>query len=247
MPTINCTTSLGPFRSNGAATHYFTAPANTPVVRANRDVVYALGSAWAFRCPCRLSDYTTPIPNIMLYTIEFFLVDLKKNTVLYLDQTSSCIGVTNIVNAEVQVYIPPSIQNGQGIVPGNYFQLLRLTAPDGTQSVQTKGRVLVQLAGVNKTTIPVDDDPFALSQTAFTPEVPASGSAGTSTNEGTTLTFPFNTPSATWTITHNLGKRPTVTTVGSDGTRCYGTEQYIDDNTIVVSFGAPMVGTAYIN
>lgn len=53
--------------------------------------------------------------------------------------------------------------------------------------------------------------------------------------------------SAVWTITHNLGKNPSVTVVTSAGDEVEGTTHYIDSNTLEVTFSAPFGGKAYLN
>ena len=53
--------------------------------------------------------------------------------------------------------------------------------------------------------------------------------------------------SNTWTITHNLGKKPSVTIVDSADTEVIGQVTYVDLNTIIVSFTTKFSGTAYLN
>lgn len=55
------------------------------------------------------------------------------------------------------------------------------------------------------------------------------------------------TPSATWTITHGFGRYPAVTIVDSAGSVVMGKVDYVDDNTITVSFEAAFSGKAYLN
>lgn len=50
-----------------------------------------------------------------------------------------------------------------------------------------------------------------------------------------------------WTVTHNLGKRPAVTVVDSAGTAVIGEIDYLDDNTVRLTFCAAFSGTAYFN
>lgn len=50
-----------------------------------------------------------------------------------------------------------------------------------------------------------------------------------------------------WTIAHNLGKRPAVTVVDSAGTVVIGEVDYLDDNTVRLTFCAAFSGTAYFN
>jgi len=53
-------------------------------------------------------------------------------------------------------------------------------------------------------------------------------------------------PSATWTITHPLGGRPSVTIVDSAGTVVIGEVTYNSDTEISVSFTAAFSGYAYL-
>lgn len=62
-----------------------------------------------------------------------------------------------------------------------------------------------------------------------------------------TLEFVFSVPVAVWTIEHNLGKRPTVTTLNSDQIEILGRVEYVDLNTITVTFAKAVAGYAYIN
>lgn len=55
------------------------------------------------------------------------------------------------------------------------------------------------------------------------------------------------TAAAVWTITHNLGRFPSVTVVDSADTQVVGDVDYIDENTLTVSFVAPFSGSAYLN
>ncbi len=50
-----------------------------------------------------------------------------------------------------------------------------------------------------------------------------------------------------WTITHNLQKFPSVTVVDSAGSKVTGEVDYIDINTLTVSFTAEFGGIAYLN
>lgn len=59
--------------------------------------------------------------------------------------------------------------------------------------------------------------------------------------------FIQSTPSATWNITHNLGKFPSVSVVDSANTVVYGDIDYIDNNSLTVTFSAAFGGKAYMN
>ncbi len=52
--------------------------------------------------------------------------------------------------------------------------------------------------------------------------------------------------SATWTINHSLGGRPSVSIVDSAGTVVIGEVTYVSDSQVVVNFSAPFSGYAYL-
>lgn len=52
---------------------------------------------------------------------------------------------------------------------------------------------------------------------------------------------------ATWTITHNLGKMPSVTVIDSGGSGIVGSVTYPSVNQLVIEFSAPFAGFAYLN
>lgn len=53
--------------------------------------------------------------------------------------------------------------------------------------------------------------------------------------------------SATWMVTHNLGKFPSVTVVDSAGEEVEGDVQYLDNNSLRLVFSAAFTGNAYLN
>ncbi|MDC6350691.1 hypothetical protein PP178_03940 [Zeaxanthinibacter sp. PT1] len=55
------------------------------------------------------------------------------------------------------------------------------------------------------------------------------------------------TPSDTWTIVHNLNKRPSVFVTDSAGTVCVGDINYIDLNQLTISFNGAFSGYAELN
>ena len=61
------------------------------------------------------------------------------------------------------------------------------------------------------------------------------------------FTFTQVAPATTWTITHNLGKFPSVSVVDTADTQVYGDVEYIDDNSLRVTFSAAFGGKAYLN
>ena len=54
-------------------------------------------------------------------------------------------------------------------------------------------------------------------------------------------------PAAEWTIAHGLAKHPAVTVVDSGGNWLIGDIQYLDANTVKVTFSAAFAGVAYLN
>ena len=59
--------------------------------------------------------------------------------------------------------------------------------------------------------------------------------------------FIQSTPSNIWTITHNLNKFPSVSVVDSANTVVYGDIDYIDENSLTITFSAAFGGKAYMN
>ena len=54
-------------------------------------------------------------------------------------------------------------------------------------------------------------------------------------------------PSSEWDITHNLGKKPSVTVVDSADNAAFGDVRYIDDNEVKIIFQSEFSGKAYLN
>ena len=55
------------------------------------------------------------------------------------------------------------------------------------------------------------------------------------------------TPSATWTITHGLGKYPSIDVVDTGGSVVIPSVHYDDVNQATLSFGSPTSGKAFLN
>ncbi len=55
------------------------------------------------------------------------------------------------------------------------------------------------------------------------------------------------TASATWNVTHNLGKFPSVTVVLSTGQKGFGDVTYANDNNLTITFAGAESGKAYTN
>lgn len=62
-----------------------------------------------------------------------------------------------------------------------------------------------------------------------------------------TYTHVQATASDTWIIPHNLGKHPSITVVDSAGSVNGCEKRFVDENTIILIFGSPFKGKAYLN
>jgi len=63
----------------------------------------------------------------------------------------------------------------------------------------------------------------------------------------TTFIFTQDIPTPVWVIIHNLNKYPSVTVVDTAGTEVEGQVEYIDSNTIIITFSVGFAGKAYLN
>ena len=62
-----------------------------------------------------------------------------------------------------------------------------------------------------------------------------------------TYTECFSAEAQTWTITHNLGKFPSVSVVDTQKTVYWGNVEYINSNQLKVTFSAGFAGQAFLN
>lgn len=62
-----------------------------------------------------------------------------------------------------------------------------------------------------------------------------------------TTTFFQNTASNTWSVTHNLNKYPSVTTVDSTNDMIVGDVVYNSSNSLTINFSSSVSGKAYLN
>ena len=68
-----------------------------------------------------------------------------------------------------------------------------------------------------------------------------------SLNDDANFVFNQGIPSATWNITHNLGKFPSVSVVDTADQLMYGDTEYFNENSLTITFSAPFSGKAYLN
>jgi hypothetical protein len=110
----------------------------------------------------------------------------------------------------------------------------------GTNPMGTHPSVKAALAGLHTTlsTLQTSQGQLA-SQVAALESIP--GPANTFFN------FTQLTPSATWTITHSLGRYPAITVVDSAGTVVEGEIDYVSDSQVIVTFSAAFSGQASLS
>jgi len=56
-----------------------------------------------------------------------------------------------------------------------------------------------------------------------------------------------SSPSAAWSVIHNLGKYPAVDVVDSGGSEVIPDIHYVDANNVTVNFGSATSGKAFVN
>lgn len=76
---------------------------------------------------------------------------------------------------------------------------------------------------------------------------PGPSGGGGSGSGDLTCTHPQGAASDVWVITHNLGKRPSVTVQDSAFDAVDGDVFYNDANTLTITFSAAFSGVAYLN
>jgi hypothetical protein len=62
----------------------------------------------------------------------------------------------------------------------------------------------------------------------------------------TDMTFTQSTPAYVWTITHALGRNPSVTTYDTNGAEMYGDVAFPSVGTVIITFSPAVAGTAYL-
>jgi len=85
------------------------------------------------------------------------------------------------------------------------------------------------------------------SATVSESQTTVTATTGTSIVEPSTYVHSQSSASSTWTISHSLGRKPSVTIVDSGGNVQIGEVLYNSDDQITVSFAAAFSGFAYLN
>jgi GTP cyclohydrolase III len=117
-------------------------------------------------------------------------------------------------------------------------QLLSIIQSRNNSNTITKFKEILQLEKVDNTR---DVDKPVSNQTALVIQT------GEVTNaRPLNFTFSQNNASTSWTVVHNLNRRPTVSIVNSLGEEIYGDIFHFNVNTLQVTFSVPLSGTAYL-
>ena len=119
-----------------------------------------------------------------------------------------------------------------GTKPKDTYQGLIKTSDNGPVSGSK------QLSDGNGNLIPISVSTTAVTMTGA---VTANGESLTSFTHNQTTT------ATSWTITHNMGKHPSVTVVDSANSYVIGNIEYISSNSLTVSFKNAFKGKAYLN
>ena len=71
--------------------------------------------------------------------------------------------------------------------------------------------------------------------------------AGGSGGDDAHYTHTQSAASSSWSVAHNLNKKPSVMIVDSADTVLHGAIEYTDNNNLVITLSAPTSGKAYLN
>lgn len=85
---------------------------------------------------------------------------------------------------------------------------------------------------------------IAVRVTGTTADVGAGSSQGPAGPSGAGYTHTQGTASDTWAIAHNLGFRPNVALADASGFAVLGSIHHYSDNVVIVTFAAPLAGSA---
>ena len=157
-------------------------------------------------------------------------------------------GSGNAFNTITQVYLSINELNGQNVVAFlDYIKTKNILLGQGDQ--------ISQFGHYTLDTYVVDANPlYYLANLTYI------GGNGTLVNDkqytliyfdietsDKTFVFEQGVPSATWVITHNLNKFPSVSVVDTANTSGFGAVEYNSANQLTVTFSGAFAGKAYLN
>jgi hypothetical protein len=99
---------------------------------------------------------------------------------------------------------------------------------------------------VPPTPSPTSTSSVTVSGTTVGPQGPV-GPTGPQGASGGFFTFTQNTPATTWSITHNLGYKPAVTSTDINGNIIVGDITYTSTNALTITFSGVIGGYAYMS
>ena len=99
---------------------------------------------------------------------------------------------------------------------------------------------------VPPTPSPTASSSVNVSGTTVGPQGPK-GDTGAQGASGGNYKHTQSSPSATWTIAHNLGYNPSVSVVDSAGSQVEGNTVWTDINTVTITFSGAFSGVAYLS
>jgi hypothetical protein len=110
----------------------------------------------------------------------------------------------------------------------------------------------ISVSSIDNSVVVQDQPAASIVLSASGPQGPqgpagAPGANGLDGDAHQTYIYNQNTPSATWTITHNLNAYPSVTVIDSAGTYVIGNIEYISNNVLQLTFSAAFAGQALLN
>ena len=107
----------------------------------------------------------------------------------------------------------------------------------------------ISVSSVDNSVVVQDQPSASIVLSASGPQGPQgpAGAPGADGDAHQTYVYNQNTPSATWTITHNLTAYPSVTVIDSAGTYVIGNIEYISNNVLRLTFSAAFAGQALLN
>jgi hypothetical protein len=171
----------------------------------------------------------------MLLDEVLITVETKEATIFVQDMSDVQLSVKPVADIEVTVSNELDIENVVVEVAEAQIKLEKLEDID--ISVRQAPEVIVLIAA----NIGAEGD-------TGPPGPPGSpGPAGPPGPTGTGFIFTQSSPSATWTIIHNLNRWPSVTVVDSGNSEIIPNVVYTNSNQVMATFGSPTSGKAYLN
>lgn len=146
---------------------------------------------------------------------------------------------TPIVNSDGSIYIHSSNQNGSGGEATYYLDytnknLQQVTSPCVELTEDEVCSLINKLNGIPK------------------PRKYKTPTGGINSNISYVncceklFVYKQTTPATEWLIVHNLNSFPVIVTTNMTGQKIQGTETYIDNNTVKITFSSPVTGIAYL-